>query len=56
MGELQAISQDYKQQVKHKSRQLSFSDLIMHIIIEDTNYMEVKIDKAKGIESKANLL
>ena len=28
---------DYKQQLKHKHKQISLSDLITHIIIEDTN-------------------
>ena len=28
---------DYKQQLKHKDKQMSLSDLITHIIIEDTN-------------------
>ena len=28
---------DYKQQLKHKQKQLSLADLITHIIIEDTN-------------------
>ena len=27
---------DYKQQLKHKHKQLSLTDLIAHIIIEDT--------------------
>lgn len=46
---LQDSWKDYKKQRKHKSKQLS-------IVIEDTNPREVKIDKAKQIESNANLV
>lgn len=42
----------YKQQHKHKSEQMSLSDLLVHIIIEDTNCIEVKIDKAKELSPK----
>ena len=38
---------DYKQQLKHKEKQLSLADLITHIIIEDTNRKEHKETKAK---------
>ena len=31
---------EYKQQLKHKQKQLSLGDLITHIIIEDTNCKE----------------
>ena len=31
---------DYKQQLKHKHKQMSLSDMITHIIIEDTNRKE----------------
>ena len=31
---------DYKQQLKHKQKQLSLTGLITHIIIEDTNRKE----------------
>ncbi|XP_017984249.1 PREDICTED: uncharacterized protein LOC108663584 [Theobroma cacao] len=46
----------YKQQLKHKEKQLSLADLIIHIIIEDTTRREIKASKAKEITTKANLL
>ncbi|KAF8024597.1 hypothetical protein BT93_F1694 [Corymbia citriodora subsp. variegata] len=46
---------DYKQQLKHKDKQLSLADLVMHIIIEDTTRKEIKATKAKEIATKANL-
>ena len=45
---------DYKQQLKHKQKQLSLSDLITHTIIEDTNRKEQKATKAKQMTTKAN--
>ena len=47
---------DYKQQLKHKQKQLALADLITHIIIEDTNRNELRKSKAKGITTKANLV
>ncbi|XP_017979829.1 PREDICTED: uncharacterized protein LOC108662774 [Theobroma cacao] len=46
----------YKQQLKHKEKQLSLADLIVHIIIEDTIRREIKASKAKEIATKANLV
>ena len=46
----------YKQQLKHKQKQLSLVDLITHIIIEDTNRKEQKATKAKQMTTKANLV
>ncbi|XP_017970485.1 PREDICTED: uncharacterized protein LOC108660722 [Theobroma cacao] len=46
----------YKQQLKHKEKQLSLADLIVHIIIEDTTRREIKASKAKEITTKANLV
>jgi len=46
----------YKQQLKHKHKQLSLADLITHIIIEDTNQKEAKVAKGKEIATKANLV
>ena len=47
---------EYKQQLKHKQRQLSLGDLNTHIIIEDTNRKEQKVAKAKQMSTKANLV
>ncbi|KAF7841396.1 Retrovirus-related Pol polyprotein from transposon TNT 1-94 [Senna tora] len=46
----------YKQQLKHKQKQLSLSDLITHIIIEDTNRKAIQIAKGKEMTAKANLV
>ncbi|KAK3417410.1 hypothetical protein EUGRSUZ_H03156, partial [Eucalyptus grandis] len=46
---------NYKQQLKHKDKQLSLADLIVHIIIEDTTHKEIKAAKAKEIATRANL-
>ncbi|KAF7844616.1 putative RNA-directed DNA polymerase [Senna tora] len=46
----------YKQQLKHKQKQLSLSDLITHIIIENTNRKAIQIAKGKGMTAKANLV
>ena len=47
---------DYKQQLKHKHRQLSLIDLITHIIIEDTNKKELQATRKKEMTTKANLV
>ena len=47
---------EYKQQLKHKQKQLSLGDLITHIIIEDTNCKEQKVAKAKQMSTKENLV
>ena len=47
---------DYKQQLKHKHKQLSMVNLITHIIIEYTNRKEKKATKAKQMTTKANLV
>ncbi|KAF7812523.1 putative harbinger transposase-derived nuclease domain-containing protein [Senna tora] len=46
----------YKQQLKHKQKQLLLSDLITHIIIEDTNRKTIQIAKGKKMTAKANLV
>ncbi|KAF7807318.1 Retrovirus-related Pol polyprotein from transposon TNT 1-94 [Senna tora] len=46
----------YKQQLKHKQKQLSLSDLITHIIIKDTNRKAIQIAKGKEMTAKANLV
>ena len=45
---------EYKQQLKHKRKQLSLDDLITHIVIEDTNRKEQKVAKAKQMSTKEN--
>ena len=47
---------DYKQQLKHRHKQMSLSDLITHIIIEDTNRKECAAAKAKALSAKANVI
>ena len=47
---------DYKQQLKHKQKQLSLTDLITHIIIEDTNRRTIQIAKGKELAAKANFV
>ena len=47
---------DYKQQLKHKQKQLSLADLITHIIIEYINRKEQKATKAKHMTTKEYLV
>ena len=47
---------DYKQQLKHKQKQLTLTNLITHIIIEDTNKKAIHAAKAKDAAVKANLV
>ncbi|OMO89770.1 Integrase, catalytic core [Corchorus capsularis] len=47
---------DYKQQLKHKQKQLSLTDLNVHIIVEATTRKEIQANKAKEITTKANLV
>jgi len=47
---------DYKQQLKHKHRQLSLINLITHIIIVDTNRKELQATRKKKMTIKANLV
>ena len=47
---------DYKQQLKHKHKQMSLSDLITHIIIEDTNRKESVATRTKAMSVKANMV
>ena len=47
---------DYKQQLKHKHKQLSLADLITYIIIEDLNTKEFTAAKGKEITTNANPL
>ena len=45
---------EYKQQLKHRHKQMSLSDLIIHIIIEDTNRKESVAARTKAMSAKAN--
>ncbi|XP_052205575.1 uncharacterized protein LOC127810136 isoform X3 [Diospyros lotus] len=47
---------DYKNQLKHKHKQLSVEDLVVHIIIEETNRKELQFARAKEMAYKANLV
>ena len=45
---------DYKQQLKHRHKQMSMSNLITHIIIEDTNKKESVAARTKATSAKEN--
>jgi len=47
---------DYKQQLKHRHKQMSLSYLITYIIIEDTNNKQCAAAKAKTLSVKANVV
>ncbi|XP_017416694.2 uncharacterized protein LOC108327509 [Vigna angularis] len=47
---------DYKQQLKHRHKQMSLPELITHIIIEDTNRKESATTRAKALSAKANMV
>nr|KYP33235.1 Retrovirus-related Pol polyprotein from transposon TNT 1-94 [Cajanus cajan] len=47
---------DYKQHLKHRHKQMSLSDLITHIIIEDANRKECAAAKAKSLAAKSNVV
>ncbi|XP_014523828.1 uncharacterized protein LOC106780099 [Vigna radiata var. radiata] len=47
---------DYKQQLKHRHKQMSLSELITHIIVEDTNRKECATARAKALSAKANVV
>ena len=40
---------DYKQQLKHKHKQMSLSDLISHVIIKDTNKNECAAARSQSL-------
>jgi len=44
---------DYKQQLKHRHKQMSLPDLITHIIIEDINRKNCVAARAKALFAKA---
>ncbi|GMJ01000.1 hypothetical protein HRI_003769200 [Hibiscus trionum] len=47
---------DYKQQLRQKPNQLSLTDLITHIIIENTNRKNLKAKRTRERTVKANLV
>ena len=47
---------NYKQQLKHRQKQMSLPYLITHIIIEDTNWKECVAARAKAFSAKANVI
>ena len=47
---------DYKQQLKHRHKQMTLQELITHIIIEDTNRKESATARAKALSTKANVV
>jgi len=47
---------DYKQQLKHRHKQILLPYLITHIIIEDTNRKECAATRAKALSAKANMI
>ena len=42
--------------MKHKKKQMSLKDVIIHIRIEEQNYNRDKVEKAKELSSKANVI
>ena len=47
---------DYKQQLNYRHKQMSLSDLITHIIIENTNRKKNVAARTKAMSTKANLI
>ena len=47
---------DYKNNMKHKRKQMSLEDVIIHIRIEEQNRNRDNIEKAKELSSKANVV
>jgi len=47
---------DYKQQLKHRHKQMTLQELITHIIIENTNRKESATARAKASSAKANVV
>ena len=47
---------DYKNNMKHKRKQMSLEDVIIHIRIEEQNQNRDDVKKAKELSSKANVL
>ena len=47
---------DYKNNMKHKRKQMFLQDVIIHIRIEEQNLSRENIEKAKELSSKANVV
>ena len=47
---------DYKNNMKHKRKQMSLEDVIIHIRIEEQNRNRDNTEKAKELSSKANVV
>ena len=47
---------DYKNNMKHKMKQMSLKDVIIHIRIEKQNQNRDNVEKAKELSSKANVV
>ena len=47
---------DYKNNMKHKRKQMSLEDVIIHIRIEEQNRNRDNVEKAKELSSKANVV
>ncbi|KAL6341750.1 hypothetical protein AAG906_037994 [Vitis piasezkii] len=47
---------DYKNNMKHKKKQMFLEDVIIHIRIEEQNQNRDNIEKAKELSSKANVV
>ena len=47
---------DYKNSMKHKRKQMSLKDIIIHIRIEEQNKTREKVERAVELSSKANVV
>ncbi|XP_050233359.1 uncharacterized protein LOC126681848 [Mercurialis annua] len=47
---------DYKQNLKHKHKQLTLQELITHIIIEETNRKEIKAARNKALTAREKVV
>lgn len=47
---------DYKQQLKHKHKKMSFFDMMVHIIIEETNMKKLRTIRSRQFSTMANLV
>ena len=47
---------DYKNNMKHKRKQMSLKDVIIHIRIEKQNQNRYNVEKTKELSSKANVV
>ena len=47
---------DYKNSMKHKRKQMSLEDVIIHIRIEEQNKTRDKAERAKELSTKANVV